>query len=155
MKYVGTAFVASILMIVAWVMYTIQPMIPAFAAGAAELLSLAVRACISIAVLIVAAALLWVFLRQRREANRQRDGAFPLREYHTEPWTKRLWNMLTGKPSPRVILDMNAAMTHAAMIYQGVHLAEPPAGWDRQLAMPKPTEPCRAEPDRTLPYLLS
>ena len=134
MKYVGTAFVASILMIVAWVMYTIQPMIPAFAAGAAELLSLAVRACISIAVLIVAAALLWVFLRQRHEANRQRDGAFPLREYHTEPWTKRLWNMLTGKPSPRVILDMNAAMTHAAMIYQGVHLAEPPAGWDRQLA---------------------
>lgn len=134
MKYVGTAFVASILMIVAWVMYTIQGMIPAFAAGAAELLSLAVRACISIAVLIVAAALLWVFLRQRHEANRQRDGAFPLREYHTEPWTKRLWNMLTGKPSPRVILDMNAAMTHAAMIYQGVHLAEPPAGWDRQLA---------------------
>ena len=134
MKYVGTAFVASILMIVAWVMYTIQPMIPAFAAGAAELLSLAVRACISMAVLIVAAVLLWVFLRQRHEANRQRDGAFPLREYWLEPWTKRLWNLLTGKPSARVIYDQNAAMSHAAVIAGGVWVAEPPAGWDRQLA---------------------
>jgi hypothetical protein len=43
-------------------------------------------------------------------------------------------NVLTGKPSPKVILDANAMMTHAAMIYRGVHLAEPPAGWDRQLA---------------------
>lgn len=134
MKYIGTAFVASIVLIVAWTMYIIQPMIPAFVAGAAELLSLAVRACIGMVLAIAAAVLLWLFLRQRHEANRQRDGAFPLREYHLDPWTKRLFNTLTGKPSPRVVLDINAAMTHAAMIYQGVHLAEPPAGWDRQLA---------------------
>lgn len=134
MKYIGVAFVAATLMIVAWVMYTIQGMIPAFAAGAAELLSLAVRACIGTVLVIVATAVLWLVLRQRHEANRQRDGAFPLREYHLEPWTRRLWNTLTGKPSPRVILDANAMMTHAALIHQGVHLAEPAAGWDRQLA---------------------
>jgi len=133
-KYIGVAFVAATLMIVAWVMYTIQGMIPAFAAGAAELLSLAVRACIGTVLVIVATAVLWLVLRQRHEANRQRDGAFPLREYHLEPWTRRLWNTLTGKPSPRVILDANAMMTHAALIHQGVHLAEPAAGWDRQLA---------------------
>jgi hypothetical protein len=86
------------------------------------------------AALIVVAIVAWVFLRQRHEANRQRDGAFPLREYHTEPWTVRLLNTLRGRPSPRVVLDANAMMTHAAMIYRGVHLAEPPAGWDRQLA---------------------
>ncbi|TXH58884.1 MAG: hypothetical protein E6Q97_01125 [Desulfurellales bacterium] len=145
MKYIGTAFAASIVLIVAWTMYTIEPIIPdmargaannttAIVNGAAEMTALAVRACIGTAVLVVAALLLWLFLRQRHEANRQRDGAFPLREYHIEPWTKRLFNLLQGKPSPRVILDINAAMSHAAVIYQGVHLAEPPAGWDRQLA---------------------
>ena len=133
MTTIKLTFAAATLLIVAWVMYTIQDMIPAFAAGAAELMSLAVRACIGTAIIIVATVVLWLFLRQRHEANRQRDGAFPLREYHTEPWTRRLWNTLTGKPSPKVILDVNAMMTHAAMIYQGVHLAEPAAGWDRQL----------------------
>ena len=115
-------------------MATIQPMIPALVQGAADMLAFVLRACVGTAALIVVAIVAWVFLRQRHEANRQRDGAFPLREYHLEPWTRRLLNMLTGKPSPRVVLDMNAAMTHGAMIYQGVHLAEPPAGWDRQLA---------------------
>lgn len=134
MTTIKATFAAAILLIVGWTMYTIQGMIPAFAAGAAELLSLAVRACIGTVLIIVATAVLWLFLRQRHEAHRQRDGAFPLREYHLEPWTRRLWNTLTGKPSPRVILDANAMMTHAAMIYQGIHLAEPAAGWDRQLA---------------------
>ena len=115
-------------------MATIQPMIPALVQGAADMLAFVLRACVGTAALIVVAIVAWVFLRQRHEANRQRDGAFPLREYHTEPWTVRLLNTLRGRPSPRVVLDANAMMTHAAMIYQGVHLAEPPAGWDRQLA---------------------
>lgn len=127
-------FAAATLLIVAWVMYTIQDMIPGFATGAAELLSLVVRSCMGTVIVVIAAILIYFWQRQRHEANRQRDGAFPLREYHLEPWTKRLWNLLTGKPSPKVILDANAMMTHAAVIYQGVHLAEPPAGWDRQLA---------------------
>lgn len=134
MTTIKLTFAATILLITSWILFTIQGMIPAFVAGAAELLSLAVRACIGTVLVIVAAAVLWLLFRQRHEAHRQRDGAFPLREYWLEPWTKRLWNMLTGKPSPRVILDANAMMTHGAMIYQGVHLAEPPAGWDRQLA---------------------
>ena len=134
MRYIGAAFIAAVLLVVAWTMYLIQPQIPGMVQGAADLASLTVRACLGTGAVIVASVIAWVFMRRADERNRQRDGAFPLREYHTEPWTRRLWNMLTGKPSPRVVLDMNAAMTHAAVVYQGVHLAEPPAGWDRQLA---------------------
>lgn len=134
MRYIGTAFVAAVLLVVAWTMYLIQPLIPGMVQGAADLASLTVRVCVGTAVLVVAAVVAWVFVRRADERNRQRDGAFPLREYWLEPWTKRLFNTLQGKPSARVLHDQNAAMTYAAMIYQGMHLAEPPAGWDRQLA---------------------
>lgn len=134
MKYIGIAFVAAVLLIVAWTMATIQPMIPDMVQGAVDTIALIVRACVGTVLLVIIAAAVWFLLRQQYERDRQRDGAFAMREYHTEPWTVRLLNTLRGKPSPRVILDANAMMTHAAMIYQGVHLAEPPAGWDRQLA---------------------
>ncbi len=132
-RYIGTAFVGAVLIFAGGVLVAIWPMIPAFAQGAAELASLAVRACLGTGVLVIVAALAWLFLRQRHEANRQRDGAFPLREYHTEPWTMRLLNALRGKPSPRVVLDMNANMSHAAVIANGVWTVEPPEGWDRRL----------------------
>jgi len=131
---IKVAFIAAVLLIVAWTMATIQPMIPDMVQGAVDTAALVVRACVGTVLLVIIAAAVWFLLRQQYERDRQRDGAFALREYHTEPWTVRLLNTLRGKPSPRVILDANAMMTHAAMIYQGVHLAEPPAGWDRQLA---------------------
>lgn len=134
MTTIKVAFIASVLLVVSWVMLTVQPMIPALVAGVADMAAFALRACLLTFIVIAAAAVVWVLLRQQYERDRQRDGAFPLREYHTEPWTRRVWNTFTGKPSPRVILDVNAMMTHAAMVYQGVHLAEPPAGWDRQLS---------------------
>ena len=134
MKYIGIAFVGAVLLVVAVVMATIQPMIPGMVQGAADMLAFTVRACLGTAILVIAAVGAWFLLRQQYERDRQRDGAYALREYHTEPWTRRLLNVLTGKPSPKVILDANAMLTHAAMIYRGVHLAEPPAGWDRQLA---------------------
>jgi hypothetical protein len=144
-KYIGIAFVGAVLLIVAVTMATVQPMIPDMARGAANFttkaandtlafVSFASYACVGTALAAAAVVGVWALLRQQYERDRQRDGAYALREYHTEPWTRRLLNTITGKPSPRVVLDMNAAMTHAAMIYQGVHLAEPPAGWDRQLA---------------------
>lgn len=134
MKYVGIAFISAVLLVVAWTMYLIQPMIPGMVQGAADLASLAVRLCLGTAITVTLVAGVWWFMRQRHESMRQRDGAFALREYYLEPWTRRLWNTVTGKPSPKVVFDANAMMTHAAAIYQGVHLAEPPAGWDRQLA---------------------
>ena len=134
MKYVGFTFVAATLLIVAWTMAAIQPMIPNMVQGAADTLAFVVRACTGTVALIVVAVVVWVFMRRVDERNRQRDGAFALREYHLDPLPKRIVKALFGRPSPKVILDANAMMTHAAMIYQGVHLAEPPAGWDRQLA---------------------
>ena len=134
MKYVGLAFVASVLLVVGWTMFLIQPMIPDMVQGAADLAALTVRACVGTAILAIVAAGVWFLLRQQYERDRQRDGAYALREYHLEPWTRRAWNTVTGRPSPKAVLDMNAAITHGALIYQGIHLVEPPAGWDRQLA---------------------
>jgi hypothetical protein len=131
---VKAVFAAAFLMTVAHVLYTTTDAITVFAADMVAFAALAVRACLGTGVFAVGITGLWWVKRQSDERNRQRDGAFALREYHVEPWTKRMVNTLTGKPSPRVILDVNAMMTHAAMVYQGVHLAEPPAGWDRQLA---------------------
>lgn len=139
MRYVGTAFIAAVLLVVGYGLYmTPDTTATSFITGAADFILFAVRACLGTLLLSIAfiggTMAFWWLRRQGAEHNRQRDGAFPLREYWLEPWTVRVFNALLGKPSPRVVLDMNAAMTHAAMIYQGVHLAEPPAGWDRQLA---------------------
>ena len=134
MTTIKLTFAAVVLLVVAWTMATIQPMIPDMARGAADMLAFTTRACLGTVLLVAVSSVVWVFLRQRYERDRQRDGAFPLREYHLEPLPKRAIKALFGKPSPKVILDVNAMMTHGAMIFQGIHLAEPPAGWDRQLA---------------------
>jgi Na+-transporting methylmalonyl-CoA/oxaloacetate decarboxylase gamma subunit len=143
LKYIGTAFVASTLLIVAWVMYAINDMIPDFAAGAAELLSLAVRACLGTLLLVIVAAVAWFLLRQQYERDRQRDGAFALREYHLEPWTKRAINTLTGKPSPIAVYDANTNGSHAAVIAGGVWTVEPGWGWDKQLTYGQDVERTR------------
>ena len=134
MTTIKLTFAAVVLLVVGWTMVIIQPMIPALVSGAADAAAFVVRSCTMTGVVTVIAVGAWVFMRSADERNRQRDGAFPLREYHLEPLPKRAVKALFGKPSPRVILDVNAMMTHGAMIYQGIHLAEPPAGWDRQLA---------------------
>lgn len=134
MTTIKLTFAAVVLLVVAWTMATIQPMIPDMARGAADMLAFITRACLGTVLLVAVSSVVWVFLRQRYERDRQRDGAFPLREYHLEPLPKRAIKALFGKPSPKVILDVNAMMTHGAMIFQGIHLAEAPAGWDRQLA---------------------
>jgi hypothetical protein len=128
------AIAAAFLMTVAYALYVATPSITALAADMVAFAALALRACLGTGVFAVGVVSVWWLRRQSDNRNRQQDGAFALREYHLEPWTVRLFNVLRGKPSPRVILDVNAMMTHAAMVYQGVHLAEPPAGWDRQLA---------------------
>ena len=113
MKYVGFAFVAATLLIVAWTMATIQPMIPNMVQGAADTLAFVVRACTGTVALIVVAVVVWLLLRQQYERDRQRDGAFALREYHLDPLPKRIVKALFGRPSPKVILDANAMMTQS------------------------------------------
>lgn len=134
MQTIKVAFVSAVLLSVAYLLWLATDTILWFVEQAATLALLSVRVCGGLLVAIVAAAILWAFLRQRNERNRQRDGAFALREYWLEPLPRRLLNWLCGRPSARAIYDPNANMSHGAVIQNAVYVVEPAAGWDRQLA---------------------
>lgn len=125
---------AAFLLVVGYVTYLASDTLIWFVTEAAALALLAVRVCGGTLVGLAAVGALWLLLRQQYERDRQRDGAFALREYWLEPLPKRAWNWICGRPSARAVYDHNANIAPAAIIHNNVYIAEPPAGWDRQLA---------------------
>ena len=117
-----------------YVLYLVSDRIPLWSRKLMQLAGLGARVCIGAAVLLVLVLCVWFLLRQRYEQNRQRDGAFALREYWLEPLPRRAANWLLGRPSARAVYDPNGNIAHAAVIHAGVFCVEPGAGWDRQLA---------------------
>jgi len=116
-------------------MYLIQPQIPGMVQGAADMLAFTVRACLGTGVLVVVTGGTWFLLRQQFERDRKRDGAYALRMVHLHPLPLRLWYWLTGRTSPRVIVDMGASPTpFVGFDSRGVFQIEPTWGHDRQLA---------------------
>lgn len=135
MKYIGLAFIATVLLIAAWTMATIQPMIPALVAGATDTLAFVVRACVGTAMLVASTGGVWFMLRQQYERDRKRDGAFAVRMVHLQPLPMRLAFWLMGRTSARVMVDMNASPTPFVGIdHNGLFQVEPAWGHDRQLA---------------------
>ena len=143
MGTVKATFAAAVLLPIAYVLYVVSDLIPLWARHFMALAGMGVRVCGGLVVLLVLIACLWLLLWQAHERNRQRDGAFALREYWLEPWPKRFANWLIGKPSARAIYDPNANMSHAAVIAGAVFAVEPAAGWDRQLAYQQDIERTR------------
>jgi hypothetical protein len=134
MKWIGAAFVAVCVVAVGGALLLAAPTVAAFVAAMAQAVILLTYACGTVGVLAALVALWWWVARTRHEHSRQRDGAFPLREYYLEPWPRRIANALRGQPSVRVVLDVNAAMSHATLLGAfGVREVEPAAGYDRQL----------------------
>lgn len=127
------AVVAAFLLMVGYALYLATDTLVWFAAEAAALALLSVRVCGGLLALVVLVACAWLLIRQAHERNRQRDGAWALREYWLDPLPRRVLNWLAGRPSARAILDMNANMSHAAIVHNAVYVVEPSAGWDRQL----------------------
>ena len=125
---------AIVLSVVAYTLWATTDTIIWFAREAAALALLSVRVCGGLLIVIVATGATWLMLRQQYERNRQRDGAFALREYWLEPLPRRLLNWMAGRPSARVVYDPNANMSHAAIIHNAVFAVEPAAGWNMQAA---------------------
>ena len=100
---------------------TIYPKLDAVADATGEFLLLSARTCGFIIIGIIGAAIMLAMSKTRHERNRQRDGAYALREYHLVPFPMRVWNFLHGRPSPKVIYDPNLNPTHSAVIWQGLH----------------------------------
>ena len=134
MQVIKATFAAAILGTVAYMLWLTTDTIVWFVGEAAALTLLSVRVCGGLLVVVVLTGAAWLMLRQAHERNRQRDGAFALREYWLEPWPRRLLNWLAGRPSARVVYDPNANMSHAAVIHNAIYVAEPAAGWNLQLA---------------------
>ena len=134
MRTIQLTFAAAVLLIVGYILYEVGDLIPLWSRRLMYLAGLGARLCGVLLVLVVLVACLWLLRRQSMEHARQRDGAFALREYWLEPLPRRVWNWLAGRPSARGVLDMNANISHAAVVRDTVYAAEPPAGWDRQLA---------------------
>ena len=121
----------------------VAPVAARTATEALALTLLCLRAAGGMALASGLAAIYWLLRRQRNEHDRQRDGAFALREYWLESPFRRLLNWLAGRPSARVIYDPNANLSHAAVIHNAVYVVEPAAGWDRQLAYQRDIERTR------------
>jgi hypothetical protein len=134
MQTFKVTFAAAMLLGVAYILYIATDTILWFIEQFGVLALQSARVCGGMFVVTVGALLAWLLLRQQYERNRQRDGAFALREYWLEPWPKRVANWFTGRPSPRAVLDMNANISHAAVVANTIYTVEPSAGWDRQLA---------------------
>ena len=134
MRWIGAAFVAVCVVAVGGALLLAAPTVAAFVAAMAQAVILLTYACGGVFVLAALVALWWWVARTRHEHSRQRDGAFPLREYYLEPWPRRIANAMRGQPSVRVVLDVNAAMSPATLLGAfGVREVEPVAGYDRQL----------------------
>ena len=131
---IKTFAAALALSVVAYILWATTDTITWFAREAAALALLSVRVCGGLLIVLVATGATWLLLRQQYERNRQRDGAFALREYWLEPLPRRLLNWLAGRPSARVVYDPNANMSHAAVISEAVFAVEPAAGWGMQAA---------------------
>ena len=134
MQAVKLSFAAAVFGVVAYTVWLTTDTIVWFVGEAAALALLSVRVCGGLLIVVVVTGAAWLLLRQAHERNRQRDGAFALREYWLEPWPRRLLNSLAGRPSARVVYDPNANMSHAAVVHNAVYVAEPAAGWNLQLA---------------------
>lgn len=132
MTLLKATLAAGFLLCLAWVLYVTTDTLTAFAADLAAFLAFALRVCLGTAVFVVACLCLWWLRRQSHERNRQRDGAFGLREYWVEPLPRRVVNWWTGRPSARIIYDPNANMSHAAIVGGGVLVVEPGCGWGVQ-----------------------
>lgn len=144
MRWIGAAFVAVCVVAVGGALLIAAPSVAAFVAALADIVLLYLRLCGGVAVLAALVGLWWWVARTRHEHSRQRDGAFPLREYWVEPWPRRIANAMMGRPSARVIVDINAMMSHAAAIGAfGVQEFAPQAGYDRQLEYAREVERTR------------
>ncbi|MBP8294089.1 MAG: hypothetical protein KAX65_15040 [Caldilineaceae bacterium] len=140
---IKTFAAALALSVVAYILWATTDTITWFAREAAALALLSVRVCGGLLIVVVATGATWFLLRQQYERNRQRDGAFALREYWLSPWWVRLGNWLAGRPNARLIYDPNANMSHAAIVADNIYVVEPAAGWDRQLAYQQDIERTR------------
>lgn len=144
MRWIGVAFVAVCVVGMAGVMLIAAPVVASTVAVLAQVVIVAAWGCVGTALFGAGVAGWWWVARTRHEHSRQRDGAFPLREYWLEPWPRRVGNVLRGQPSARVIVDVNAMMSHAAAIGAfGVQEFAPQAGYDRQLEYVREVERTR------------
>lgn len=134
MATIKATFSIGVLMCVGYALWLAGDTLQWFAEQSLVLALLSLRVCVGLVVFLVVAAALYAFGRQRHEHNRQRDGAFALREYWLEPLPKRIANWLMGRPSARAVYDPNANISHGVVIHNAVYCVEPAAGWDRQLA---------------------
>ena len=134
MRTIQVAFVGAVLLAVGYSLWSAAEAVQWFVAELLHTVLIAARICGGLVIFLVLVTCLWLLLRQQYERNRQRDGAFALREYWLEPLPRRALNWLSGRPSARAIYDPNANMSHAAVIHDAVYVVEPAAGWDRQLA---------------------
>ncbi len=134
MRWIGGAFVAVCVVAVGGALLIAAPTVAAFVAALAQVVIFAAWGCVGTALFGAGVAGWWWVARTRHEHSRQRDGAFALREYWLDPWPRRIGNALRGQPSARVIVDINAMMSHAAAVGAfGVQEFTPAAGYDRQL----------------------
>jgi len=143
MQTIKAASVLVVMSVTAYALWLTTDTIVWFAREAASLALLSVRVCGGLLIVLVATGAAWLLLRQQYERNRQRDGAFALREYWLAPWWVRLGNWLAGRPNARLIYDPNANMSHAAIVHDNIYIVEPSAGWDRQLAYQQDIERTR------------
>lgn len=128
MKWIGMAFVAAVVVFVGAAVVLTADTLQVFAAALADLALLYLRICAGLLALAGGVLAWWWVARTLHERNRQRDGAFAVREYWLEPWPRRLLNTLAGRVSVRVLVDINTLITHGAAIGAfGVHPL-PPAG---------------------------
>ena len=134
MRWIGAAFVAVCVVAVGGALLLAAPTVAAFVAAMAQAVIIFVYVCIGLVALWGMVGAWWWVTRTTAETLRQRDGAFPLQKRKLEPWTKRVVNVLMGRPSVEVIVDFNALMSHAAATgVFGVQEFTPAAGYDRQL----------------------
>ncbi len=91
------AFLTIVAMSVAYVLWLATDTLVWFAAEAAALALLSVRVCGGLLALVVLVACAWLLIRQAHERNRQRDGAWALREYWLDPLPRRVLNWLAGR----------------------------------------------------------
>lgn len=134
MRTIQIAFVTAVTLPALYATYLVSDMIPLWSRRVMALAGLGVRVCGGLLVLVVLVACAYVLMRQQYERNRQRDGAFALREYWLEPLPRRAANWLLGRPSARAVYDPNGNIAHAAVIHATVLAVEPAGGWDRQLS---------------------
>lgn len=143
MNTLKLTFAAAVILPTLYVVYLVSDLIPLWSRRVMFLAGLGVRVCGGLLVFVVFVACLYLLMRQMHEHNRQRDGAFALREYWLDPLPRRVLNWLLGRPSARAVYDPNTNLGHAAIIHNAVYTPDPAAGWDRQLAYARDIERTR------------